>query len=161
MTNCLICIPLVPTLCKSKNLMFLKSLIDHNVTWGILCTTATLLSLTCITYYIVSDHHSKVDKRRENTIKKGFSKVLSSHEEAINSINHQIEKFTNDQSAAPTVFEIAVMEESIMKCLESLDSISFASLSNADPLKEWRRSLIYKLQVQIQALDLILEYERT
>jgi hypothetical protein len=134
--------------------MVLRNLLDHNVTIGLLCTTATLLSIGCITYYIVSDHHSKVLHRQEQIDKKIKSRILSSHQEMINRIKDQIDNLHKPLNSVYSVSQIAEIEENIMKTLESLDTVSFSPTPSFDSLREWRKTLIYNLQDHLKTIDL-------
>jgi hypothetical protein len=134
--------------------MILRNLLDHNLTLGILCTTATLVSIGCITYYIVSDHHSKVQLRQEQIDKKSISRTLSSHQEIINQINDQIVSLDRVPKTDHSVSQIAEIEENIMKTLEALDALSFSSSPTFDSIRDWRKALIHNLQDHLKTLDL-------
>lgn len=135
------------------NLMVLRNVLDQNVTLGILCTTATLLSISCVTYYIITDHHSKVQHRQDQLKKKEMSKILLSHQEMTNQINDQINILIN-QETVHSLSQIAEIEENIMKTLESLDSISLSSSTNYDSLRDLKKNIIYTLQDQLKKVDL-------
>ena len=132
--------------------MFLKSLLDHNLTLGILCTTATLFSISCVTYFIISDHHSKVQYRRDQKEKREISKLLSSHQEIISNIKDQIQDLQS-QSQLHSLASLAGIEDCIMKSLESLDSIILSSSQDFDTLRDRKKTLIYNLQDHLKKLD--------